>query len=635
MRNKGDPSRVPEVKREAEGWRVADTELKRRTAGVTLLLLVVFALLLGRMWQLQIVQGEQYAQLADGNRLRRLATSAPRGKIFDRDGAVVADNRLVFTVSIVPGGLSSERDAVVQRLSEILGMAQEEIEEALQGRQRAYPYEPIRVLRDVPPDVVVAIEENRMDLPGVILEQEPIRHYTGGAAMTHILGYLLSASPEDLRAWDGYRPDDLVGKSGIERAYEEYLRGEHGFQQVEVNALSRAIRQLGSMPPMPGHDLVLTVDTDLQQATVEILEEQLARLAAADNRMRPPGGAAVVLLDVHTGAVLTVASVPTYDGNVFLTDGRSDYWRSLEEHPQSPMFNRALQGRYAPGSAFKPVTMLAALERGVTTPDEIYNATGSVEVSGTVFRDWTITQGLPPAGPVDAVAAMERSVNDYFYTMGMRAGIQAIADTARGLGLGRSSGLDIWPADVAGTVPDPAWKHNEYLEIWFPGDTVNVSIGQGYLQVTPMQMALLYMGLANRGTVYQPHLVQKVLSPAGEPVYEHAPTVLSSLSAAPEHWDTVRQGLRAVVSGSRGTARNAFRDFPVAVAGKTGSAQVGGNVETHAWFAAFAPYDEPEVAIAVLIEHGGGGGSAAAPVACRVLAEYFDLPWRGEDAVCP
>lgn len=614
---------------------MADTELKRRTAGVAVLIIVVVALLLGRMWQLQIVHGEEYAQLADGNRMRRLATTAPRGKIYDREGRVVADNRLVFTVSIVPGGLTDERDGVVQRLSTILGMEQEEIEEALEGRRRAYPYEPIRVLRDVPPEAVVAIEENRMDLPGVILEQEPIRRYTGGEALTHVLGYLLSASPEDLRSWEGYRPDDLVGKSGIERAYEEVLRGEHGFQQVEVNALSRAIRQLGSVPPIPGHDLVLTVDAELQRTAAEILEERIADLAAVEDRSRPPGGAAVVLLDVRTGAVLAVVSVPTYDANVFLSDERSEYWRWLEEHAQSPMFNRALQGRYAPGSAFKPVTLLAALGRGVTTPSEIYDATGRVVVGGTVFRDWTITQGLPPAGPVDAVAAMERSVNDYFYTMGMRAGIQAIADTARDLGLGRSSGLDIRPADVAGTVPDPAWKRSELLEIWFPGDTVNVSIGQGYVQVTPLQMALLYMGLANRGTVYQPYLVQTVLSPTGEPVYEHEPSVLSSLSAAPEHWQAVHQGLRAVVSGSRGTARNAFRDFPIEVAGKTGSAQVGGNAETHAWFAAFAPSDEPEVAVAVLIEHGGGGGAAAAPVACRVLAAYFDLPWRGEDAVCP
>lgn len=597
--------------------------------------MAVLALLLGRMWYLQIVHGEQYAQLADGNRLRRLSTTAPRGKIYDRTGAVVGDNRLVFTVSIVPGGLTDDREGVIQRLSAILGMEKEEIEEALQGRQRAYPYEPIRVQRDVAPEVVVAIEEHRIDLPGVVLEYEPVRRYTGGPAMTHVLGHLLSASPEDLRAFSGYRPDDLVGKTGIERAYEEYLRGEHGFQQVEVNALSRAIRQLGSVPPVPGHDLVLTVDTRLQQAATEILAQRIAELAADEERTRPPGGGAVVLLDVKTGGVLAMASVPTYDANMLLSDDRSSYWLDLQRDTGLPMFNRALQGKYAPGSAFKPVTLLAALGRGVTTPDEVYDAVGFVEVSGTIFRDWTVAQGLPPAGPVDAVAAMERSVNDYFYTMGMRAGIQAIADTARSLGLGQSSGLDTRPVDVSGLVPDPTWKRNTLLEMWYPGDTVNVSIGQGYLEVTPLQMALLYTGLANRGTVYKPYLVQTVLSPAGEVVYDHEPTVLSHFSAPDEHWDVLHEGLRAVVSGSRGTARRAFADFPIQVAGKTGSAQVGGDVESHAWFAAFAPYENPEVAVAVLIEHGGGGGSAAAPVACQVLAEYFDLPWRGEESVCP
>lgn len=613
---------------------MADPELKRRTGGIALLVLIVMTLLLGRMWQLQIVHGERYAELADGNRLRRLSTSAPRGSIYDRYGRVLADNRLSFTVSVVPGGLTDDRDGVVQRLATILQMEREEIEEALQGRQRAYPYEPIRIRRDVPPEVVVAIEENRMDLPGVILEQEPIRRYPEGEVTAHVLGYLQLATASDLRAFSGYRPDDLVGQTGVERAYEELLRGEHGFRQVEVNALSRAIRQLGSVPPVPGHDLVLTLDLPLQQATYAIAEERLATLAADEQRSGPPGGAAVVVLDVRTGGVLALVSVPTYDTNMFFTDQFSTYWTQLQRESLLPLFNRALQGVYAPGSTFKPVTLLAALGRGVTDPSEIYHATGRVEVGGQIFRDWTATQGLPPPGPVDAVAAMERSVNDYFYTMGMRAGIQAIADTARQFGLGQPSGLDMRPADYAGIIPDPAWKRSQHLEIWFPGDTVNVSIGQGYVQMTPLQMALLYMGLANRGTVYQPYLVQRVISPVGETVLEHEPLVLSSYSAPGSHWETVGKGLAAVVAGERGTARNAFRDFPIAVHGKTGSAQIGAGRETHAWFAAYAPADEPEIAVAVLIEHGGGGGAAAAPLACRVLAAYFDLPWHGDDAVC-
>lgn len=614
---------------------MAESELRRRTGAIALVVLIVLTLLLGRMWQLQIVHGERYAELADGNRLRRLSTSAPRGSIFDRDGNVLADNRLSFTVSVVPGGLTDDRDGVVRRLATILEMDLDEIEEALQGRQRAYPYEPIRVRRDVPPEVVVAVEENRMDLPGVILEQEPTRRYPVGEATAHVLGYLQLATTNDLRAFSGYRPDDLVGQTGLERAYEEYLRGEHGFRQVEVNALSRAIRQLGSVPPVPGHDLVLTIDLPLQQETLAIAQERLATLAADEERSGPPGGAAVVVLDVRTGEVLALVSVPTYDTNMFFTEQFSTYWTELQRDPLVPLFNRAIQGVYAPGSAFKPVTLLAALSRGVTDPSEVYHATGQVEVGGQIFRDWTATQGLPPPGPVDAVAALERSVNDYFYTMGMRAGIQSIADTARQFGLGQSTGLDTRPADASGTIPDPAWKRSQHLEIWFPGDTVNVSIGQGYVAVTPLQMALLYMGLANRGIVYQPYLVQRIISPVGETVYEHEPLVIGNFSAPASYWETVDEGLAAVVSGARGTARNAFRDFPVAVRGKTGSAQIGGGRETHAWFAAYAPAEEPEIAVAVLIEHGGGGGAAAAPLACRVLAAYFDLPWHGDDGVCP
>ncbi|OUN00544.1 MAG: penicillin-binding protein 2 [Firmicutes bacterium ZCTH02-B6] len=596
-----------------------------------LVLLLVLLLLAGRMWQLQIVHGEHYAALADGNRMRRLSISAPRGAIRDREGRVLADNRLAFTVSIVPGGLVEDREAVVERLGRILGRSPEEIEATLQGNQRAYPYEPLRVARDVPPEVAVAVEEQRMDLPGVMVEQEPIRRYPAGNIASHVLGYLQLASPEDLASYDGYRTSDLVGRIGVERAYEGYLRGQRGFQQVEVNALSRPIRVLGTVPPAPGNDLVLTLDLELQRAATEAVAEQLERLKQEAGRQGPPGGGAVVVLDVKTGGVLALVSYPEYDPNKFLTGDRGAYFAELEKDPLSPLFNRAIQGAYAPGSSFKPITLLAALERRVTTADEVYVATGVVEIGGRVFRDWTITRGLPPAGPVNAVTAMERSVNDYFYVMGSRAGVQAIAATARALGLGGSAGLDIWPQDAAGLVPDPAWKRASQGEIWYPGDTANLSIGQGFLQVTPLQLAVMYMGLANRGTVYEPYLVQAIVSPTGETLYRREPRLLSYLEASPSSWNAVHQGLVAVTSGERGTARSAFARFPVKVAGKTGSAQVAPGRETHAWFAAYAPADDPEVALAVLLEYGGGGGAAAAPVACRVLAAYFGF----DGNVCP
>ena len=610
---------------------MAEPELQRRTRRMGLVILLVLLLLASRMWQLQIVHGEHYAALADGNRMRRLSITAPRGVIRDREGRVLADNRLAFTVSIVPGGLAENREAVVARLSRILGRSPEEIEAALQADQRAYPYEPLRVARDVPPEVAVAVEEQRMDLPGVMVEQEPIRRYPAGSTASHVLGYLQLASPADLAAYEGYRPSDLVGRIGVERAYEEYLRGERGFQQVEVNALSRPIRVLGSVPPVPGNDLVLTVDLELQRAAAAAVAEQLERLKREPGRLGPPGGGAVVVLDVKTGAVLALVSYPEYDPNMFLTGDRGAYFAQLEKDPLSPLFNRAIQGAYAPGSSFKPVTLLAALERRVTTPDEVYVATGVVDIGGRVFRDWTVTRGLPPAGPVDAVSAMERSVNDYFYVMGSRAGIQAIAATARALGLGSSTGLDIRPQDAAGLVPDPAWKRAAHGELWYPGDTANVSIGQGFLQVTPLQLAVMYAGLANRGAVYEPYLVQAIISPSGEEIYRREPRLLSYLEASPASWNAVHRGLLAVTSGERGTARAAFASFPIRVAGKTGSAQVAPGRDTHAWFAAYAPADNPEVAVAVVLEYGGGGGAAAAPVACRVLAAYFHL----EGNVCP
>ena len=613
---------------------MSDPELGRRARRGGLILLLVILVLAGRMWHLQIVHGEEYAALADGNRMRRLSITAPRGVIRDRQGRILADNRLAFTVSVVPGGLTENRDEVVARLSDILGMSREDIEAALQGNHRAYPYEPLRLARDVPPEVAVAVEESRMDLPGVMVEQEPVRRYPAGSVGSHVLGYLQLASAADLAEYDGYRPSDLVGRIGVERAYEEYLRGQRGFQQVEVNALSRPIRVLGSVPPVPGNDLVLTLDAELQRAATEALAQQLEQLKTAPDRQGPPGGGAVVVLDVKTGGVLALVSWPEYDPNRFIAGDRGAYFAALERDPLLPLFNRAIQGAYAPGSSFKPVTLLAALERRVTRPDEVYYATGVVEIGGRVFRDWTVTRGLPAAGPVDAVAAMERSVNDYFYVMGSRAGIQAIASTARALGLGSSTGLDIRPADAAGLVPDPAWKRTYQQEIWYPGDTANISIGQGFLQVTPLQLAVMYMGLANRGVVYEPYLVEAIVSPTGQELYRRQPRVLSILEASPESWNAVHQGLVAVAHGSRGTARQAFIRFPIRVAGKTGSAQVAPGRDTHAWFAAYAPAEAPEVAVSVLVEYGGGGGAAAAPVACRVLAAYFGL--EGADPpVCP
>lgn len=610
-------------------------ELRRRAGSLGLAALVVLVLLLGRLWQLQVVQGEYYADLADGNRMRRLSISAPRGIIRDRADRVLADNRLAFTVSVVPGGLQDNADEVVSKLATILDLDREVIEAALTGAQREYPYEPIRIRRDVSPEIVVAIEENRIDLPGVIVEQEPMRRYPAGALTAHVIGYLQLATPEDLRSFEGYRQDDLVGRIGVERAYEERLRGEHGFEQVEVNALSRAIRRLGSVPPVPGADLHLTLDLDLQERTTAALQRQLDLIAQDPERVGPVGGGAIVVLDVRTGAVLAMVSLPTYDSNVFLTDQLGPYWSQLNADVLRPLFHRAIQGTYAPGSSFKPVTLLAALGRDVLDPYEIYHATGRVTIGGRVFRDWTSVQGLPPAGPIDAVQALERSANDYFYTAGTEAGIQAIADVARQLGLGQSTGLDLRPGDSAGIVPDPTWKRARRGEPWFAGDTANVSIGQGDLQATPLQVALLYMGIANRGTVYQPYLVHDVVAPGGQRLATHERVVLSRFEAAPSDWDVLERGLRAVISGSRGTARHAFANFPIEIAGKTGSSEVGANRESHAWFAAYAPASAPEIAVSVLIEHGGGGGGNAAPVACRVMAAYFGLPLTEDEAEAP
>ncbi|NLY52011.1 MAG: penicillin-binding protein 2 [Firmicutes bacterium] len=595
-------------------------------------IILIFALLSCRLWYLQIVQGQKFAALADGNRIRWVRTLAPRGRIFDRNGAPLATNRASFTVSLLPGSLDGEMgEQVLTRLSELLGLTREEMQEAIR-KGISYPYEPIRVMQDVPAKTVVVMEEQRYQLPGVIVEMEEVREYPQGSLASHIVGYMAPISPSLLSAWSelGYYSSDYVGMTGLERLYEHVLRGEDGGNQVEVSALNRPVQVLDVVPPVPGNDLVLTLDKDLQELAERILVEQLAEVRAAGKYTDTYCGV-VIVLDPKTGGILAMASIPGYDPNRLSDAGqRGAYYTELSRNKHRPLFNRAVQGLYSPGSAFKPIVSIAALEEGKTTVGEVFYADDICPFG--LKRCWTLRNSppLPAHGNVTVRSALAESCNDYFWEMSLRLGIESLAEYARKAGFGSPTGLAMYPSEEAGLVPDPEWKRQRFArqprseQLWYPVETMDMAIGQGFLLVTPLQMAAFYMGLANRGPIYVPYLVDRIQRPTGEVVEETVPQVARVLEASPQTWNAVIDGLVEVVTS--GTGASAFRGFPypVRIAGKTGSVQLGpGQGDAHSWFCGFAPADDPEIVVVAFAEHGGGGATTSGPIVRKIMEEYF------------
>ncbi|NMB24776.1 MAG: penicillin-binding protein 2 [Firmicutes bacterium] len=611
---------------------------RARTLGWCIIL--VFAVLAGRLWYLQIAQGHKYMAMADGNRIRWLRTVAPRGRIFDRNGVPLATNRASFTVSLMPGGLSGEtRMQLMTKLGELLGLTMEELEEAIAKGSR-YPYEAIRVMQDVPPETVVALEERRFELPGVMVEMEEVREYPLNSLASHVLGYMAPITRELLAAWsdEGYYGSDYIGFTGLERLYEPYLRGTDGGSQVEVSALNRPVQMLDRTPPVPGADLILTLDWELQELAERALVEQLAELRAAGKYTDAYSGV-VIILDPKTGAILALASMPGYDPNRLSdTTQRGNYYLELSRDPERPLFNRAVRGLYSPGSAFKPLVAIAALKEGKTTSKEVFYA-DDIGPYG-IKRCWTLNNSppLPPHGNITLSEALKVSCNDFFWELGLRLGIETIASYAREVGFGSAVGLPMYPSEETGVVPDPDWKRQRFArrtrseQVWYPVETMDVAIGQGFLLVTPLQMAAFYMGLANRGPIYTPYLVDRIQLPTGEVVETTEPQVSRRLEASPEAWQAVIKGMTQVVE-TGGTGATAFRRFPypVKIAGKTGSVQLGPNQgDAHSWFGGFAPVDDPEIVVVAFVEHGGGGSVASAPIVRQIMEEYFRKQYEPE-----
>ncbi|MBI4277629.1 MAG: penicillin-binding protein 2 [Armatimonadetes bacterium] len=562
-----------------------------RVLGLIILLLVL--ILAGRLWQVQVVHGDHYLRLSEQNRIRVYPTTAPRGTIVDRRGRALVSNRPSFTVSILPMEVRDARQ-VYQTLAGLVGLSSEEIA-AKVAEGQARPFEPVRIRRDVPLEVVTAIEERRVDLPGVLIYAEPVRLYPEGRLAAHAIGYLGEISEEELRDLRarGYRVGDLIGKAGVERVYDQALRGEDGRLRVEVDAAGRPVQMLGAIPPRQGNSLALSLDLGLQQAAEAALGTQVG---------------AVVAMDPWTGEILAMASWPPYDPNAFAVGISSRTWGRISGDPGRPLVNRAVDAAYEPGSAFKIVTALAALEEGIASRRTSVFCSGTYQLGNWVFKDWKAH------GRVNFIEGIAQSCNVMFWTLGRAVGPERLHRYATMLGLGSLTGIDL-PVETAGLIPSPQWKQRVRKEVWFPGETLNTAIGQGYVQVTPLQMARALSALVNGGRLLRPRMVRAILTPEGKAVETFRPEATGRLDFSAESLATLREGLVAVVS--RGTG-NAASVAGLAIGGKTGSAE-NPRGEPHAWFVGYAPADHPRVVLAVMVEHGRRGGVTAAPIAKRMF----------------
>jgi penicillin-binding protein 2 len=581
----------------------------RRIAIVTACMVVALLALLARFAQLQIVEHGAHAARAEDNRVRLRAIAPNRGLILDRDNRVLAENRPAYRLVMIPERLEDIDDALA-RVDELVGLTETERERVRLRRLQSRPFQPVTVKGNLTEEQVATLALERHRLDGLEIEPYLIRHYPHGAALSHVIGYVARIDESDLARLDAdnYRASTHTGKTGLERYYESRLHGTSGVERVETNAQGRMIQVLERSDPVPGQDLKLTLDLELQLTALESLGEH-------------PG--AVVLLDLRTGGVLALVSKPGFDPNPFVSGIGSAKYRALLDSPQRPLFNRFLAGGYEPGSTVKPFIALAGLDTGEITPETRIYSSGSYRLPGHAreYGDWR-EEGH---GWVDLTASLEQSVNVYFYDLAHSLGIDRISRELALFGFGQPTGIDL-PGEFNGVLPSRMWKRRTLNEAWFPGETVITGIGQGFIVVTPLQIAYAAALLAGRGQAAPPRLIATETS-----------AVRVQHPAA--HWDAVFEGMRAAVHGSRGTARAIADRLPVQIGGKTGTSQVFGRpdeefdiepeelpwfLRNHALFIGFAPFDDPEVAIAVVAEHGGGGSSVAAPVAARVLAKAME-----------
>lgn len=576
----------------------------------TSLVLIALLIMGGRLFELQIGEGGSYLLAAEGNRVRTLQKFAPRGLIKDRYGEVIVRNIPSFELVAVPTDLpgKSERARIWKRIEKIIKLNSKEIESKIEVADLSRS-EPVLLKQSLTQEQALRLEDIISAASGLKIQNTPVREYLDGPAFSHITGYVGKLSREEWQQYrkEGYFYNDVIGKTGIELVYENHLRGKHGGIQVEVDAEGRIVKQIREIEPEVGKDLTLTIDAGLQKVLYQSLQEMLNKISSAT-------GAAAVITNPATGEILSMVSLPSFDNNLFAKGINSKTYSNLRDDNGKPLLNRVLGGTYPPGSTIKPVIAAAALEEGVIDKNTKINDEGAITVGGYTFHGWD-RSGL---GIMDVVSAIAESSDPFFYVIGGGhenygidgLGVQRIVEYLRKFNLGEELGVNL-PSEEPGFVPTPEWKKNRFVGTdesrWYLGNTYHLSIGQGYLLTTPMQVNAFTNAIANNGKILKPRLTN--LESKG---------IETNIEIEQKYIDIVQEGMRGNVTYGSGVR---LSSLPIEVAGKTGTAQftAADLSKTHAWYTGYAPYDDPEISFTILVESGGEGHSAAVPVAQQVL----------------
>ena len=561
-----------------------------------------FLVIVGQLWYLQVLEGGHFLDASDKNRIRIRPVAAPRGILFDKNGVPLVDNRPAFTLSLIPRELPREdqnRDAVLGRVASLLQIPYQELAESV-TRVPSDSFLPVRVRRGLTLEDMAKIEEWRLELPGVIVEVEPQRTYPNSRFAAHLLGYVREASDEQLKG-GRYRRGDMVGQSGLERLLDEFLRGRDGGERIEVDALGRPVRVVQHTDPHPGSQVITTIDRRVQEAAEQAMEGKAG---------------AIVVMDPRSGDIRALVSTPAFEIDRFTATIDRAAWLRVVQDPDHPLLNRAIQSQYAPGSIFKIVVTAAGLQEATIAPMDRVYCNGEFHLGAWTFKDWK--EG--GHGSVDLQKALAQSCNIFYYQAGLKIGGAAITKYARAFGFGTATGVELG-GEKLGLIPQPKGRRKS----WQGGDIVNMSIGQGQVLVTPLQVARFMAAVANGGVLWKPRLVERIERPDRGVLYSDPGQVAGHVELSPAVWAFLRQALWAVVNDGTGIGAK----IPgIDIAGKTGTAQMIAHSKAekgqdHAWFAAFAPVRDPEVVVVVLVERGGKGGQVAAPIARRILNAIF------------
>ena len=609
--------------------RTPESEPERRTSPLALrvsilsgIAMAIFSVLFLRLWYVQILSGDKYRNEANDNRIREIRVQAPRGDILDHNGKILVANRTELAVQVGPENLpppGPERSRELHRLADVTEMTPREIRKTLREGDRAAPGGPVILKKGLGVDKIYYLRENQSSFPGVTVERVFTREYRQGIIAGHLFGNVGEVTAEQLKEprYASLQAGDQVGQSGIEYEYDRYLRGKPGTDRIQVDALGRPTDQLTSKPAKAGDDIRLTLDSRLQ-----------AYAEGALSSFGLPG--AFVAMNVHDGSILAMGSAPSFDPSIFTRRISQRQYRALTSRANdAPLANRAIQGLYPTGSAFKMITATAALEHKLISPETIFNDTGTLKLDTLTLHN----AGKAINGPINMSDALKVSSDIYFYNLGLKAkaskGRGMIQDWARRYGMGEKTGIDL-PAEVDGLIPTPAWRNRLFREQltdrpWTVGDNVNLAVGQGDLYADPLQMAVAYAALGNGGTVVTPHLGDDVESVTGSVLQEIRPAPRRHLDISETTRDTIMTGLTRAAMEPGGTSYPVFGNFPFAVAGKTGTAERP-NQADQSWYIVLAPAGNPQIVVAVTLERGGFGVDTAAPIAARVLEHYFKLP---------